>query len=62
MAGETYYEFAVISQEEVDISKIDYYLQKDTSQENSIIKEYYPDRAIVPSKTSGLDNICLASF
>jgi len=56
MAGETYYEFAVISQEGIDINNIDYYLQKDTSQENSIIREYYPDRAITPSKKFKTNN------
>jgi subtilisin family serine protease len=56
MAEEIYYEYAVISQEDIDISKIDYYLQKDTFQENEIIKEYYPDRAITPTKTFKTNN------
>jgi subtilisin family serine protease len=46
MADEIYYKFAVISKKGIDINKIDYYLQKDTSQENEIIREYYPDRVI----------------
>lgn len=49
MAGEVYYEVALIPQREVKKENIDYYMGKDTTQENEIIREYYPDRIITKS-------------
>jgi subtilisin family serine protease len=44
--SEVYDKYAIISQKEVNINKIDYYMQKDTSNDSTIIRDYYPDRAI----------------
>jgi hypothetical protein len=38
--------YALISKEGIDIADLNYYMEKDTSSENTLIREYYPDREI----------------
>ena len=49
MAGEIYQRYSVISKPNIDIAKIEYYIEKDTTQEDDIIREFYPDRIITQS-------------
>jgi len=49
MADNTYYRLVVNPQPGVKKENIDYYMGKDTIQENEIIREYYPDRIITKS-------------
>lgn len=50
MATGSLFYYTVISKPGIDIADINYYIQKDTSQENEIIRDSYPDREIVPFK------------
>lgn len=56
MATGSLFYYTVISKPGIDIADINYYIQKDTSQENEIIREYYPDREIAPFKSYKLND------